>query len=91
MLAKTVNCQQLLNCTTADSDGHYTLLSYKFGMFFVTTVLIEILTSIKGHNYVEKFGKISCVKPNYTIEQVGSSLLYESFCFIFLAGLHGTT
>ena len=22
-----------LNCTCADSDGHYTLLSYEFGMF----------------------------------------------------------
>ena len=25
---------------------------------------IEILTSIKGHNSVEKFGKISCVSHN---------------------------
>ena len=28
----------LLNCTTGDSDGHYTLLSYKFGMFFVIAI-----------------------------------------------------
>ena len=27
----------------------------------------------------------------YTIEQAVSSLLYETFCFIFLAGLHGTS
>ena len=31
------------------------------------------------------------LSPDYTIEQVVSSLLYETFCFIFLSGLHGTT
>ena len=32
---------------------------------------------------------LEMLSPDYTIEQVVSSLLYQTFCFIFLAGLHG--
>ena len=43
----------------------------------------------KGHGQRRNGVKRGMLSPDYTIEQVVSSLLYETFCFLFLSGLHG--
>ena len=61
-------------------------------MFICLFDLREDLSFNDYFGYVESSPRV-CKKlnPDYTIEQVVSSLLYETFCFIFLSGLHGTT
>ena len=51
---------------TKNKHGKHYSISHDMVHSFFLKILrkIEILTSIKGHNSIEKFGKISCVSHN---------------------------
>ena len=48
-------------------------------LFLKILINIEILTSTKGHNFIEKFGKISCVSHNtaYTKFHQNPSICFQ--------------
>ena len=60
-------------CISHNTDHIYQCINKFYQNPFIISKEIlrknEVLTSIKGHNSVEKFGKISCVSHNtaYTI------------------------